>query len=301
MILDYLLHKAEKTLIPVDIELSRCNRFRFSESSCDDCLTHCPFYAISISESIEIDEKKCEGCLICSSVCKNEAISASIKLKKFEELSREQNEILIGCTKGENIHHFRSSCIGWLSMEVLAYLGSTFKDGVNIDVSLCKDCVNNPSVEYVSNLIEKLKKDTGNENIQLIDSRENLQNHSKVLGRRDFLNSIFTTAKSEVGEYLSKDEKENLYFSDPKLTLKLNAIKATKYRASNKSIESMGYRILVKDNCDSCLDCVAICPTEALKESETEELEIDNSRCTGCELCSEFCLEKAIQVDKILA
>jgi len=55
------------------------------------------------------------------------------------------------------------------------------------------------------------------------------------------------------------------------------------------------FRMELSTSCDGCFGCVAVCPTGAF-ESSSQGPRFNEAACTGCELCSEFCLEDAIRI-----
>jgi len=47
--------------------------------------------------------------------------------------------------------------------------------------------------------------------------------------------------------------------------------------------------------CDQCGDCVAVCPTEALKRNKLGVVMIDRKLCVGCYMCVGFCEKGAFE------
>ncbi|MBU1679251.1 MAG: 4Fe-4S binding protein [Bacteroidetes bacterium] len=296
MILDYLLHKAEKISVPLTVKKSSCSRFRLAESKCGDCINACPFNAISIEDEIQINEKKCEGCLLCTAACKNEAISAEISVNTFEKLKVQHQKILIGCTKADNVHHFRKACIGWLSEEVLLYLAKNFPNGFAIDKTNCAKCVNKPALDFVEKNICSLNSKYPYLNFYTIDRKENLDNFSKVFSRRDFFTILSVGAKKEAVNYSDSQKDVRVYYSDTNLSLKRNAVMALAGDENSNEYLDFVYDININDSCTNCMECTAICPTSSLIENDLGKLEVKAERCSGCNLCSQFCLDNAIVV-----
>ena len=55
--------------------------------------------------------------------------------------------------------------------------------------------------------------------------------------------------------------------------------------------------LTITDTCSACQGCVAICPTGALSTGTRDgKPDFSALSCTGCGLCSEFCLEGALQI-----
>ena len=50
-----------------------------------------------------------------------------------------------------------------------------------------------------------------------------------------------------------------------------------------------------RQKCDLCGTCVAVCPVDCMKLSETR-LDIDHQICTVCELCVRVCPLRALDV-----
>jgi len=55
------------------------------------------------------------------------------------------------------------------------------------------------------------------------------------------------------------------------------------------------FRMELSESCDGCFGCVAVCPTGAI-ESSSQAPRFNEAACTGCQLCSEFCLKDAIRI-----
>jgi len=51
-----------------------------------------------------------------------------------------------------------------------------------------------------------------------------------------------------------------------------------------------------KDNCTSCLRCVAACPLKALAPAQKKHPSLDREKCIGCCCCHEACPEQAIKM-----
>ena len=50
---------------------------------------------------------------------------------------------------------------------------------------------------------------------------------------------------------------------------------------------------IITDECILCGVCVAVCPTESIREGDTKSY-IDVSQCIGCGTCAENCVSEAI-------
>ena len=57
--------------------------------------------------------------------------------------------------------------------------------------------------------------------------------------------------------------------------------------------------LIDKIKCKRCGICVVLCPKKVFKETETEEVYVDNiSNCIGCMICENECPDFAILVKK---
>jgi ferredoxin len=62
-----------------------------------------------------------------------------------------------------------------------------------------------------------------------------------------------------------------------------------------RGLENFGW-MTVSDDCTFTPTCSNLCPTDAIRRTETE-LEFNHERCVDCELCEEGCIENAIEME----
>lgn len=53
------------------------------------------------------------------------------------------------------------------------------------------------------------------------------------------------------------------------------------------------------DRCDSCGECVDVCPADVLLADNETTLVVDPDQCLGCESCVSVCEKEAVTVEEI--
>ena len=291
--------------IKFDVKNSKCINNRFSESNCEECVNVCSREAITLTNTVEINSAKCTDCLLCTSVCKTEALDANIAINKLYTISKKQKHLLIGCTKTISVHNYRKSCIGWLSEEYLIFLAFLFPEGVKIDLTSCINCENMDSCEIVKTRVAKLKNENNLGNdfpIELIYSSNDIPKYVPKVTRRDFFTGMNRSIKNEIANYISEDPVNMLNYGNTSLPNRQNAVlyllnsenQYKEYVASH-----FNYHVSNNFDCNYCEECSAVCPVNALTVDEVNKtFKFNTERCVGCGLCELFCDLSAINFNK---
>lgn len=61
----------------------------------------------------------------------------------------------------------------------------------------------------------------------------------------------------------------------------------------------MQYKLSINSMCNSCDNCRAICPTDAIYCNENNKYFIDSLPCTLCGICREVCPVNAVKMDEV--
>lgn len=296
----------------VDIrwDKSRCLRSRYRHSTCTECVQACVNRAVKLeSGKILRDEDLCKGCMQCVSSCPSDAFLWEsgwhwTLINKVKNNSRP----LLGCQKAISVdNHFCVPCISLFSEEVIISLLLSTEKPISIDLSNCDKCENKHTVpvfqQRLSNVTEKLDIVT-TDRIYLLTEKDQIREIKRATGRRkffgDFKNIIVPKNKPSKTSNLNVP---SLYFSQKKQTIRSALLLFSAMQCASNIREKIFIHYLfsarVEDQCRLCGGCAAICPTGALKlkrEGESKQLQFRMFNCNGCNLCQEFCKQKAISV-----
>jgi ferredoxin len=290
------------------VDISRCLRMRFSESSCRHCVDSCPHGAVSLNGGLAINSEVCRGCLLCTTVCPVGALEQngdfSACLTKLSMVS----EPVLGCIRTNERSNASLACLGGLSEEHLLMLCHSLSGELTLNLSACADC---PNCTMIPQLQQRLDVLTGAGLlddgccIRIAESAQGIHYRDVAVDRRSFFtsfrNSLFKSAAVILSSTQAPSELRAEY-----------AAKRVPFRRallnSTRDNISQGLKIRIgkhfdscvswDDTCTGCQGCVAICPTGALRTGLADISPTFEQRlCTGCALCREFCLDKALRIN----
>lgn len=291
------------------VDASRCLRMRFSESRCLSCVDICPQRAMSLDECLTINPDHCSACLLCTSAC---PVGAVEQVSSFSDilvqLSRVPDPVL-GCLRTTKSSNATSACLGGLSEEHLVALCHTLSGKLTLNISLCSNCPNSEIVHHLQQRIEFISEAgllEGGCSIATAESGQDIDLCNESVNRRSFFNSIRKSLFQTAAILLSNNNEQTVRHSEyagKRLPIRRGLLNEARNKLSIKLAERLGKQfdssVSFNETCTMCLGCVAICPTGALTAVELEETPtFDYLLCTGCQLCSEFCLDKAVNIYK---
>lgn len=289
---------------------SRCLRMRYSGSSCALCAAVCPAAALSLAEGLQVREECCTGCLVCTTVCPSGALEPGEGFSRIlDALGAHRLPVfVIGCGKSGNRCHGELPCIGMLSAEHLVALHARSETIVQLDASACADC---PAGTMRALLAERLRQ-TGDvsglplhRRLRLVSDPREIDFRREGVDRRSFFTSLRKKAFQGMAAALApaSGESRSMSYMEKALPARreilLAALDSLPEEKAPAVREAFTFSASFNGSCDGCLGCVRACPTAALVESGEDgdsSPRFDSKRCTGCRLCSEFCLSGAVDI-----
>jgi len=290
------------------IDSSRCLPIRFNESSCRRCADICPHNAISLEGRLFVDEDRCTGCLLCTTVCPSGALEPN---KGFDsclaKLATVQDPVL-GCGRTNDSSNAAMACLGGLSREHLLamhHLPSLSGTLLTLNLSRCGDCLNCSILPILKERLQSIADagmDRGGRRIVLEDAEGRITVTHESIGRRSFFKSLRSTlfqsaaavitATTDQSEHRSDYAEKRVPLRRLLLNRTINGLTPVLQELVHSRFDSS---ISFTPACTTCQGCAAICPAGALltKSQETNPLFLPE-RCTGCGLCVEFCLDGAL-------
>jgi ferredoxin len=300
---------------PINAVRSRCLRMRLNRNECSECITQCPSKAILINEDIRINAGSCSECMICISACPMDVFE--ISGSDFYSLAGRLRKIpptvpsaVLGCTaRAGSTSHIKSSCLGFLSEEHLIALSFFMQNPLQLNLTECPGCSNGFVMETLEKRISNIESKTAirlSDNIRMVKSRADLEFHQISYDRREFFKTLKNMTIARAAGLLENEDTDDKVrsYSSRKLPLKRELLNiAINKSAKERSgiLNNYFYTITATEACNNCFACVGMCPTGALQIESIEEkntLVFSSSLCAGCGLCREFCMQKAIRLNK---
>ena len=290
------------------VDVSRCLRMRFSESSCRRCADICPRAAVCLDQIIAVDSNHCSGCLLCTAVCPTGALEAESDFSAcLEQLSRHPEPIL-GCIRTQQSSNATLACLGGLSEEHLLALCYSLPSKTTLNLTACNDCPNNPILPLLRQRLDQLAtaRFSGcGDRIAVAESRPDLHYRDETVNRRSFFKSLHKSLIQGAAVVLATTEQPTecrAEYAVKRLPLRQELLNRTARQLSPdlKALVLARYQhqVSFSENCITCQGCVAICPTGALQTDVLDEPpQFLSECCTGCGVCVEFCLDGALRLD----
>ncbi len=314
---DRILDSLDKVSDVIRFNPAGCLRMRFKKSTCSICRDRCPNESISLEKGLQVNRETCTDCMLCISVCPADGLVAEER-KFFSALKklREVPSPVLGCAEKVNAGaHARTFCFGSLSEEHIILLSIAVGEPLQINLTECASCRNSfiPGV-----LKERLKKAGTVESLGLADKILLVEDVSEIrfrdvcCDRRGFFEAMKKNAFKGVASMIDSSVKKGpaRKYSEKKLPFKRKLFNIALSKLDVISIKELiavyYYDLSFADSCDQCGVCAAMCPTGALKTgplNATEDagdagrsLLFNSSLCSGCSLCSDFCLNRSISL-----
>jgi len=291
------------------LDASRCLLMRFCESSCRRCIDICPHGAVSLDGGLSVHPQHCRGCLLCTSVCPVGALEQNGDFSTcLTELSR-VSEPVLGCPRTKERANGTVACLGGLSEEHLVTLCHTLKGRLTLNLSLCVDCPNNRTIDRLRQRLDDLAEkglSCGTCHIVIAESTKDIRFRDESIDRRSFFKSfgsaLFKSADIVFSSTCEQAERRTEYAGKraPDRRKLLNRARNSLSRELQIQVrKQFDMCVSFENSCTRCQSCVAICPTGALMNEQPDILPaFDQLLCTGCGLCSEFCMEGALRITR---
>jgi ferredoxin len=301
-----------------------CARVRSSKSSCSHCLQSCPLGAVTIGKSIEI-KKNCITCGICIAACPNGVFEAldmdegrlTFEMKQLLEQNPHKRIVFqCGEKQSEEKEVVSLLCLSGLTESALLMTFLLGAERVELAHSDCDSClIKRPSFNLSVTLrhMNVLLPLVGILKDQLVEVQQTapppfpkdlpLQSPKAPVSRREFFNFFKREVKDRVdgfSEGFSDNKSATLPSINPKRDRLLQILRG--FPDLDSSIADNGSLpfadLEITDQCIGCNVCEALCPSNALKRSNTNNtlaITFDGKLCTGCRLCEEVCIRGAIR------
>ncbi len=274
-------------------------------SYCRCCVSICPEEAISFTDKIIVDEKKCLGCSICATACPSRCIKTpTLELEALYQEASQKKRPVIGCRKSQNPEvNVLVPCLGALPAELLTALSHSCQEDFVIDMSCCNDCGNSKGVlQFERSLTEALEITDNALNVTINRTVKNSGQSDDILTResaqlvgRKIKHIAVDFAKNALSGG-TEDQKSSGNSNWHKLLLQM-ALYRNRFKKLNLTSWS------VNAGCTGCQVCQRICPQEAMEmifREDTARLVHYPLRCTNCGLCSASCNLNALKNLKVL-
>jgi len=288
------------------IDASRCLRMRFSESSCRHCVDICPHGAVNLDCGLTINPDQCHGCMLCTSVCPVGALEQNGDFNACLAKLTKVPEPILGCIRTRECSNGTLPCLGGLSEEHLLALCHTLSGKLTLNLTACKDCPNSSMIPHLRQRLEVLFDiglQEGSCCIVTVESTQDISYHDESVDRRSFFKSFRNSLFQSAAVILSINDEpteRRADYAGKRVPIRRELLNSIRIKPSRELLGQIQKHfdvcVTFSEACTMCQGCVAICPTGALKtEAEDGTPFFEQLLCSGCGLCSEFCLDGAVR------
>lgn len=289
---------------------SRCLKMRYSESSCRRCADICPHRAVSLDGFLAVNPHHCRGCLLCSSLCPTGALEDNAD---FSSILAQLNRVtapVLGCVRTKETANSSLPCLGGLSEEHLLTLCYSLTGTLTLNLTECGECPNSAIISHLRQRLESLYGGgllEGGCVIRIAETPEDIDYRAESVDRRSFFSSFRKSIFQSAAVILSTNKRESerrTGYAEKRLPVRRKLLNDVIKKLSIEQAALLEKRfdtsLTISEACSKCQGCVAICPTGALQRGASEaEPTFDPLFCTGCRVCSEFCMDGALRICQV--
>lgn len=291
----------------VRLSENRCLRNRNKHSQCSLCEEICPQPALSIIDGmLNFDSSKCSNCRLCIHVCPTEALNYEFEqLHKYEQKIESCQSVCFACEEqGDPSTDVILPCVSSLTPEMLMIAAVYDKRmQILVDEKYCSSCKSNwTGVRDLSWIKEWNESNLSDTKVEIIANKEAKVAAKRKVSRRELFSLTKIKTKEQVTTLVfdsfdnSSQMKDKLSLTERrKYLLAFLKKKNISGKVPGEIAKKLGtVKITATNNCLLCQKCSAMCPTGALKLSETEAakaLTFNPQYCIDCDICEHVCLE----------
>lgn len=294
-----------------DFDPSRCVRGRYRPSNCRRCVEACPQSAIQCDPLPRIDTARCRGCRLCEAACPTGALHGGCgRLGQWLGHLEERLHGIWGCSLHNNVAgHVQSSCVGFLSEELLLGLAALLPKGVTFNLNRCGHCPNGQAAIALQKRISRLEQLPAFPyvgRLRLAWSEEQLGYRPQALSRRAFFQKFRFETTNTVRHTLNRvaDRDKTQVYGVKRLPAGRDLLRQVLPLLDEPFRSVVAARffpsLTFAETCNGCRGCIGICPSGALLRRSDAPKSAPPSflpeNCAGCGLCAEFCRRQAIEI-----
>jgi len=245
--------------------------------------------------------------MACTAACPSGALEVAHDFQRIVERRPPTDALILGCTRHPHEPGIRVPCLGMLSEEHLVSLFASCPEPISLVTAPCAECENASAVERMKDRILRLQRLTllpFADRFHFVTVRP--EPAERRYDRRSFFMEVKDKVMSQVAGTVTPDPvsdperaRAGVDYSSKRIPRRSRLLAAALARVTPDQARIIGdvlrFRMELSESCDGCFGCVAVCPTGAL-ESSSQAQRFNEAACTGCQLCSEFCLEDAIRI-----
>ncbi|WP_227761745.1 4Fe-4S dicluster domain-containing protein [Zhaonella formicivorans] len=300
----------QKTLhkFSLQVEQAYCLRERYKHHDCRLCSDACPAKALKTeAHSLQWDKSKCTECGLCCYLCPTQVFRLEAEqLQKVEQALLGKETACFSCQKqAAPESDVIVPCLEALSPEILM---PAFLRNIPVQIywqpECCQSCNFSFHQEKLRGWVAQWNCFSGNRfQVEIIHRPELKKNKPRDFSRRDFFAFTKKQLTVKVRSLLSDSDSSSeislqnkVPLSPKRVYLKNLLQKNPELRAQNLSPQLARLlrlcTINVKEDCNFCDRCTALCPTGALRIAAAEsslQLFFEPVKCIDCGICTAVC------------